>query len=230
MIINSLLTRLRLWLKPLPVGHFLLIALAIGLMWGSIGLAWGDVFPAYRQNSMLHLAIGGVLTLIILALGGIVLRQRTRVVRAPEPAPMAADFSSPASYRVLVAEDNSTNRLVVTRMLERQHHRVDVAVNGLEAVEAVRNIPYDLVLMDMMMPEMDGIAATLAIRTLDGARATVPIIGLTANVMAADQHACMAAGMTGFLTKPITAGRLAQAIDQAIDQAMAGRTHAIEEG
>ena len=114
--------------------------------------------------------------------------------------------------RVLVAEDNATNRLIVTRMLERMGHVVDGVTNGREAVDAVRGTPYDLVLMDMMMPGMDGLAATKAIRALAGAAGDVPIVGLTANVLASDREACLAAGMDVFLTKPVNAGRLAGAI------------------
>ena len=114
--------------------------------------------------------------------------------------------------RILVAEDNNTNRLVVTRMLERQGHHVDAVANGQEAIDAISGIPYDLILMDMMMPEVDGLAATRAIRRLDIAAAGVPIIGLTANAMIEDKEACLAAGMNAFLTKPINARQLGEAI------------------
>ena len=131
------------------------------------------------------------------------------------PVPVLADDSTP-SCRILVAEDNATNRLVVTRMLERRGHRVDCVSDGREAVTSVSEIPYDLVLMDMMMPEMDGLAAARAIRALDGPSAHVPIIGLTANVLTEDKEVCLAAGMSGFLTKPVTAERLAQAIASTV--------------
>lgn len=124
-------------------------------------------------------------------------------------SPADHDAAPPVRFRILLAEDNATNRLVATRMLERMGHRVDSVANGLEAVQAVRAFPYDLVLMDMMMPEMDGLAATREIRVL-GSR--IPIIGLTANVTAGDKEACLGAGMTGFLTKPITRERLAEGI------------------
>ena len=128
------------------------------------------------------------------------------------PGAPPAEIAAVASHRVLIAEDNATNRLVATRMLERMGHRVDAVENGREAVEAVQRGGYDLVLMDVMMPEMmDGIAATEAIRRLSGAAGRIPIIGLTANAMAADQARCLAAGMTHFETKPISAARLAEA-------------------
>ena len=132
------------------------------------------------------------------------------------PAPAGPEPEAPR-WRILVAEDNNTNRIVVTRMLEKRGHRVDCVGNGLEAVEAVRSIPYDLVLMDMMMPEMDGLAATRAIRALPGPAAQVPLVGLTANVLTTDKEACLDAGMNGFLTKPVTADRLADTIRQVLE-------------
>ncbi|MCC6718035.1 MAG: PAS-domain containing protein [Acetobacteraceae bacterium] len=128
----------------------------------------------------------------------------------------------PAS-RVLIAEDNATNRLVATRMLERMGHRVEAVENGREAVEAVQRGGFDLVLMDVMMPEMDGLAATEAIRSLSGPAGRIPIIGLTANAMAADQQRCLAAGMTHFETKPISAAQLGRAIARVLEGAAGAR-------
>ena len=117
---------------------------------------------------------------------------------------------------MLVAEDNATNRLVVTRMLERLGHRVDAVENGRDAVEAVASGRSDLVLMDVMMPEMDGLTATAAIRALPGDVARTPILGLTANAMRTDEEAALAAGMDHFATKPISAARLQRAIALAL--------------
>lgn len=118
--------------------------------------------------------------------------------------------------RVLVADDHATNRLLVSRFLETAGHRVDSVANGLEVVEAVQTIPYDIVLMDVMMPEMDGLTATRAIRAIEGDAGRIPIVGLTANAMVEDREAGFAAGMTGFLTKPITRERLLRGIDDAL--------------
>ena len=146
---------------------------------------------------------------------GSTFRFQITLAEARETQPEAAQLAEQETrrFRVLVAEDNHTNRLVVTRMLENQGHRVDGAGNGLEAVEAVRTIPYDLILMDMMMPEMDGLTATREIRAMG---AEVPIIGLTANVQTADKDACFEAGMNGFLAKPITGQKLNDAIRQVM--------------
>ena len=104
--------------------------------------------------------------------------------------------------RVLVAEDNPANQLIVTAMLAKFGLRVDVVSNGVEALEALRSVPYDLVLMDMQMPEMDGIEATVAIRKLPGRTGAVPIVGVTANAFREDQERCLAAGMQDIVTKP----------------------------
>jgi signal transduction histidine kinase/DNA-binding response OmpR family regulator len=106
--------------------------------------------------------------------------------------------------RVLVAEDNKVNQVVVKQMLEKLGCRVDAVANGLEAVEAVRLAPYHIVFMDVQMPEMDGLAATGAIRALHMPdRRDVWIIALTANAFEEDCRRCLAAGMNDFLAKPI---------------------------
>ncbi len=129
--------------------------------------------------------------------------------------PAAIPDSEPADrrHRILVAEDNATNRLVVIRMLERLGHSVEAVENGAEAVAAATDGRFDLVLMDVMMPEMDGIAATRAIRQLPGLPGLLPIIGLTANMLPADRERCLEAGMDHFETKPITVSRLRAAIN-----------------
>jgi two-component system, sensor histidine kinase and response regulator len=109
-----------------------------------------------------------------------------------------------AGMRVLVAEDNKVNQVVVKQMLEKLGCRVDAVSNGLEAVEAIRMAPYHMVFMDVQMPEMDGIAATSAIRALHMPdRRDVWIIALTANAFVEDQRRCLAAGMNDFIAKPI---------------------------
>ena len=109
-----------------------------------------------------------------------------------------------AGMRVLVAEDNKVNQVVVKQILEKLGCRVDAVSNGLEAVEAVRMAPYHMVFMDVQMPEMDGLAATGAIRALHMPdRRDVWIIALTANAFVEDQRRCLAAGMNDFIAKPI---------------------------
>ena len=105
---------------------------------------------------------------------------------------------------VLVAEDNETNQLVIEAMLEALGVRSRIAVNGLEAVGLARDHRWDVILMDCQMPVMDGFTATSSIRALPGVHGQVPIVALTANAMPGDEAKCIAAGMNGFLSKPLT--------------------------
>jgi CheY-like chemotaxis protein/HPt (histidine-containing phosphotransfer) domain-containing protein len=139
---------------------------------------------------------------------------RTGLPARDDPGRTTISMAPPATgLRVLLAEDNRTNRLVAVTMLERLGFLVDIAANGFEAVEAVRSRPYDIVLMDLMMPKMDGLSATRAIRDIPGDAGRVPILAVTANAFAHDRDACFAAGMNGFVSKPIVADRLAEAIN-----------------
>jgi len=117
-----------------------------------------------------------------------------------------------ARLRVLLAEDNTVNQRVASRMLQKLGCRVEVVANGLEAVEEIRHGPYDLILMDCQMPEMDGFAATETIRRDEGPDQHVPIIAMTAGAMPGDRERCIAAGMDGYLPKPVTPDRLADTI------------------
>ena len=105
--------------------------------------------------------------------------------------------------RVLLAEDNPVNQMLAATVLKKAGHRVDLAGDGVEAVEAVRSRHYDLVLMDVQMPEMDGVEATGRIRALDGERSRIPIIAMTANAMQGDRESYLAAGMDDYVSKPI---------------------------
>ncbi|MGH7787774.1 MAG: GAF domain-containing protein, partial [Candidatus Binatia bacterium] len=104
--------------------------------------------------------------------------------------------------RILLAEDNTVNQQLAILLLESMGYRADVAANGVEAVEALNRLPYDLVLMDVQMPEMDGLEATRRIRA-DGPSPQPRIVAMTANAMQGDREACLAAGMDDYLAKPI---------------------------
>jgi two-component system, sensor histidine kinase and response regulator len=111
--------------------------------------------------------------------------------------------------RILVAEDNAVNRLLVTSLLRKRGHTIVTAVNGREAVAAVTEDSFDIVLMDVQMPEMDGLEATTAIRKLEAVTgAHVPIIALTAHAMKGDREICLGAGMDEYLSKPISPKQL----------------------
>ena len=118
---------------------------------------------------------------------------------------------------LLVADDHLVNQILVRALLEAMGHRVDVVSDGRRAVEAVGASTYDLVLMDMRMPEMDGLAATRAIRALPAPAGTIPILALTANSDGADIRSCRAAGMNGFLPKPVSSAELARAIASVLE-------------
>jgi len=123
----------------------------------------------------------------------------------PAPAAQAPDSGTIQHLRVLVVEDNAINQRVISKMLEKIGHRADMAGNGLEALAALTDRPYDLVLMDCQMPEMDGFEATRCLR--DPASGVlnpkVRVVALTANAMVGDRERCLAAGMDDYLPKPV---------------------------
>ncbi len=122
-------------------------------------------------------------------------------VSAPPLAPtIEADANE---LKILVAEDNPIIRTLISKLLSKRGYRPDLVCNGKEAVAAVKRQSYDLVLMDMQMPEMDGISAAKEIRASTGPEREVPIIALTANALVGQRDICLAAGMNDFLTKPI---------------------------
>jgi len=112
-------------------------------------------------------------------------------------------MSSPPRH-ILLADDNAVNRKVLEHMLCRLGHSVDPAANGKEALEKAASSSYDLIFMDMMMPMMDGLEATRAIRAHEDGKRRTPIVAVTANVERRDEQACAEAGMDAFLTKPFT--------------------------
>lgn len=118
--------------------------------------------------------------------------------------------------KVLIAEDNKTNQLVITRMLKDEEFDITIVANGAEAVECFQDISPDLILMDMMMPVMDGVEATLKIREIEASRLrpSCPIVALTANALEAHREKCLAAGMDDFLSKPIRKQDLIQSIEK----------------
>ena len=121
------------------------------------------------------------------------------------PAPSAEPAQAPLHARVLVVEDNVVNQTVAVRLLEKLGCRVDVAASGLEAVQLLAELTYDVVFMDCQMPEMDGFEATAQIRRREASSGHhVPIIALTANAMQGDSEHCLAAGMDDYVSKPVT--------------------------
>ncbi|MBM4440043.1 MAG: GAF domain-containing protein [Candidatus Rokubacteria bacterium] len=141
---------------------------------------------------------------------------------APVASEAVADPSRPAARttarprRVLLAEDSVPNQKVARGFLERWGHTVEVAGNGRAALAALERAAFDLVLMDVHMPEMDGFEATAAIRAREGAGARIPIIAMTADAMQGDRERCLAAGMDGYVTKPVVPTDLFDAIERTV--------------
>ncbi|NNJ10817.1 response regulator [Chloroflexales bacterium ZM16-3] len=133
------------------------------------------------------------------------------VVDQPE-RPAANKADQRASLRILMAEDNLINQQLITKMLGRMSYKADIVTNGREAIEAMRQKDYDLVLMDVQMPEMDGLEATRAIRAMRVGARQPWIIAVTAGSVEGDREACFAAGMNDFIAKPVEQQILARAL------------------
>jgi two-component system sensor histidine kinase/response regulator len=137
----------------------------------------------------------------------------TRRVLQDQPDPTEA-------LRILIAEDNRVNQMLLMRLLEKRGHSVKVAANGRLALEFIEEVPYDLLLMDVQMPEMDGMEATRALREKESKSGThLTVIGVTAHAMAGDRERCLQAGMDGYLSKPIGPKEL----DELLDRLLAAR-------
>jgi CheY-like chemotaxis protein/HPt (histidine-containing phosphotransfer) domain-containing protein len=118
--------------------------------------------------------------------------------------------------RILLAEDNITNQEVAVGILKKLGLRANTVANGMEAVKALEILPYDLVLMDVLMPEMDGLEATRQIRNPQSAvlNHQIPIIAMTANAMKGDREECLAAGMNDYVSKPVSPQALVEALNR----------------
>ncbi|MBL8234092.1 MAG: response regulator [Bryobacterales bacterium] len=152
---------------------------------------------------------------------------------APE-LPRAAASETPrevwsAAFRILVADDNALNRTVAVRIIEKLGHSVVAVNDGKEALNAALSERFDMILMDCQMPNLDGYAATEAIRRNESRGSRTPIIALTASAMDGDRERCLAAGMDGYLSKPITLDTLSGAIGQYARQQSPAPTKTIDD-
>lgn len=121
-------------------------------------------------------------------------------------------------HRVLLAEDNKLNQIVAAGTLQKLGYDVEIVDGGLDAVEACRNSQFDAVLMDIMMPDMDGYQATAEIRSLEARRGDVhtPVIGLSARAMEGDREIALAAGLSDYITKPLREDELKDVLERWI--------------
>jgi len=170
--------------------------------WRELGVEFALTKPVARED---------LRSAIITAIG------RTR--EAPEPAPRIPprpiSFRSGPKLRVLLAEDNLVNQRLAIRMLEKSGHQVALAGNGRQAVDALAQSEFDVVLMDVQMPEMDGFEATAEIRRREKiSGAHMPIIAMTAHAMTGDRERCIAAGMDDYISKPIRADLLMDLLEK----------------
>jgi PAS domain S-box-containing protein len=155
-----------------------------------------------------------LLDVILTALGSVTpATDRSAVSRQPTD-------TSPRPFRILVVEDNAVNQKLVSRLLEKRGHTVMVVGNGREALAALEKEPFDVVLMDVQMPEMDGFEATAAILEQEKVTgAHVPIIAMTAHAMRGDEERCLQAGMDGYVAKPIQPQNLFALIESLVPRA-----------
>jgi two-component system sensor histidine kinase/response regulator len=151
-------------------------------------------------------------------------------IREPRPAQhlitrhsLATAHNTAVSLRILVAEDNAVNQMLVARLLEKRGHTVKIVANGREALESLEQGTYDLVLMDVQMPEMDGFEATGELRKREKQTGLhIPVIALTAHAMKGDRERCLESGMDGYLSKPIRAQELDDLLENYITLRAAG--------
>jgi len=132
-------------------------------------------------------------------------------------APAGPVARTSSSLNVLLAEDNRVNQRVAVAMLERDGHRVTVVDNGKAAVDASARTAFDVILMDVQMPDMSGFEATSAIRAREASTgARVPIVAMTAHALQGDRERCLAAGMNGYITKPLLPDAMREALAEAV--------------
>jgi CheY-like chemotaxis protein len=143
--------------------------------------------------------------------------EQGRIIPEPTTSMPPKQAARPNVLNILLAEDNLVNQRVASRILEKMGHAITVANNGAEALALLSDRSFDLVLMDIQMPQMDGITATKTLRMQETtSRLHMPIVAMTAHAMKGDREACLEAGMDGYVSKPINTKELELAIAQAI--------------
>jgi len=153
---------------------------------------------------------------------------KSRVQMSAAPGQLDNMAKDDRPLKILLAEDNLVNQRLALRLLQKRGHKVTLAQNGREALATLQNEAFDLALMDVEMPEMDGLTATAAIREREKASGKrLPIVAMTAHAMRGDEERCLAAGMDEYISKPVNADKLSQIIERIAcraPQAVAGQT------
>ena len=205
-------------IRSLPQGAKVPLLLASSLGMSETGEARG-VFGATLLKPVRASALFDALITILAG------AEQTARAAAPAMPKVDPGMAGRHPLRILLAEDNAVNQKLALRLLSQMGYRADVAGNGLEAIQAIERQPYDVILMDVQMPEMDGLEATRQIcaRSLAsgvGTREQRPrIIAMTANAMQGDRELCLEAGMDDYLSKPIRVEELVAALGQCRPQA-----------
>jgi GAF domain-containing protein/CheY-like chemotaxis protein/tetratricopeptide (TPR) repeat protein len=178
------------------------------VLWSSLGRREdGDDASLFAA----HLAKPARQSQLFDLLANLLAREAPRKVAAVKPAALDPELAARHPLRILLAEDNVVNQKLALRLLQQMGYRADLASNGIEAVESVERQTYDVILMDVQMPDMDGLEASRRINARwnsDRPR----IVAMTANAMQGDREMCLAAGMDDYLTKPIRVERLVEAL------------------
>ena len=194
----------------------------------------GPLAAAHRLN---RTVFDGLLTKpigrrdLIRRLHRVITGQELDPATATEPA-LPLRPPGPATGRILVAEDNAINRLLAVTLLKGAGYDVSVAVDGAEAIESVRRHAFDVVLMDVQMPNVDGVQATQAIRHLDEPKRHLPIIAMTANAMAGDREFYLGSGMNDYIPKPLAPGKFLEVVARWVETgagAVAGAAAPVQE-
>jgi PAS domain S-box-containing protein len=169
-------------------------------------------FSAYAAKPIRHQELKTVLSLAM----GDRDKPTQRTIAGRHTVRETLNLFAGCKARILLAEDNITNQQVALGILKKLGLRADAVANGAEALQALETLPYDLVLMDVQMPVMDGLEATRRIRKIKSAGSInqIPIIAMTAHVMQGDREDCIQAGMNGYVTKPVSPHALAEALDK----------------
>ena len=181
-------------------------------------------FTAYATKPIRHQELKAVLSLALTDRDGAA--PQARPIATRQASSERLNLFAARKARILLAEDNITNQLVALAILKKLGLRADAVANGAEAIEALKTIPYDLVLMDVQMPEMDGFEATSQIRNPQSAipNRQIPIIAMTADAMQGDRERCLAAGMNDYVAKPVSPQALAEVLDKWLPKETAAKT------